>query len=84
MPSITITLTDVEDAALGHVARDQYDWLENLVTWKARVAMDEIIDIELQRMQNDPNVTHVPMDRATIIGQASLMTAAERAALGEE
>jgi hypothetical protein len=84
MPSITITLTDLEDAALGHIARDQYDYLENLVTWQARVATEEIVEIELERMRNDPNITHMPANITTILSQMTMGTAAERAALGEE
>ena len=45
----TITLTEAEHKALGVVAVDQNEWIQNAVHERCRVAMEEIIASEVQR-----------------------------------
>lgn len=45
----TITLTDSEHKALGVVALDQNDWIQNAVKERCRIAIDEIVAAEVQR-----------------------------------
>ena len=45
----TITLTDAQDKALSVVAVDQQDWIENVVFERCRIAIDEIVNAEVQR-----------------------------------
>ena len=45
----TITLTDAENKALGVVALDQNDWIQNAVHERCRIAIDEIVAAEVQR-----------------------------------
>jgi hypothetical protein len=45
----TITLSDAQDKALSVVAVDQQDWIENAVFERCRLAIDEIVNAEVQR-----------------------------------
>jgi hypothetical protein len=45
----TITLTDAQDKALSVVALDQQEWIENAVFERCRLAIDEIVNAEVQR-----------------------------------
>ena len=49
MTTYTITLSDAEDKALGVVAFSQNDWIQNAVKERCRVAIDEIVNAEVQR-----------------------------------
>ena len=50
MATYTITLSDAEDKALGVVAFSQQDWINNAVKERCRIAMEEIIAAEVQRL----------------------------------
>jgi len=50
MAIYTITLSDAEDKALGVVALDAQDWIDNAVKERCRIAMEEIIAAEVQRL----------------------------------
>jgi len=49
MTTYTITLTAAEDAALSAVALSQDDWIQNAVHERARIAIEEIVGITVQR-----------------------------------
>jgi hypothetical protein len=49
MATYTITLSDAEDKALGYVAYSQQDWIDNAVHERCRVAIDQIVNDEVQR-----------------------------------
>lgn len=49
MATYTITLSDAEDKALGVVALNQQDWIDNAIHERCRVAIDEIVNAEVQR-----------------------------------
>lgn len=46
----TITLTDAEDKALGVVALSQKEWIDNAVHERCRLAIEEIVQAEVQRL----------------------------------
>ena len=75
---ITITLTDAEAKALAYVAYDPREWAENAVKERARIAMDEIFQAEVQRMLADPNTTEIPADKEAVVLAADIQSAAER------
>jgi hypothetical protein len=50
MITYTITLTDAEDKALGSVAFSQDAWIQNAVHERCRVAIEEIVNAEVQRL----------------------------------
>jgi hypothetical protein len=45
----TIILTSAEDAALSAVAFSQQDWIQNAVHERARIAIEEIVGITVQK-----------------------------------
>lgn len=45
----TITLSDAENKALGVVAASQQDWIDNAVHERCRIAIEEIVNAEVQR-----------------------------------
>lgn len=75
---INITLTDVEAKALAYVMLDIQEWTENAVKERARIAMEEIFQLEIQRMLSDKNISEIPADKETVVLQANILSAAER------
>lgn len=75
---ITITLTEAEAKALAFVAADPTEWVTNVTHERARIAMDEIFQLEVARMLADPNTTEIPADREAVVLAANLPSAAER------
>ena len=45
----TITLSDAENKALGVVSVSQQEWIDNAVHERCRIAIDEIVNAEVQR-----------------------------------
>ena len=72
----TITLTDAQDKALSIVAVDQQDWIENAVFERCRIAIEEIVNAEVQRKlaANEP----ITGSKDDIVMAADIETAAER------
>lgn len=64
---IIISLTDVEVKALENVMSDPVAWTENAIKERARIAMEEIVALETQRMINDPTITSIPATIEEII-----------------
>ncbi len=75
---IIITLTEAESKALAYVAYSPQEWAENAVKERARIAMDEIFQAEVQRMLADPNTTEIPADKVAVVLAANIQSAAER------
>ena len=80
MKQYTITLTDEEDKAMQYIAYSVQDWLDNAAHNRARQAMDEII---LQHSDKQPKKI-VQEERATIVRNADIKTAAQRQKESEE
>jgi hypothetical protein len=49
MKTYTITLSDAEDKALGVIALSKQEWIENAVKERCRIAIEEIVNAEIQR-----------------------------------
>jgi hypothetical protein len=81
---IIITLTEAEAKALAYVAYDPQEWAENAVHERARIAMDEIFQMEVQRMLSDPSTTEIPADREAVVLAADIQSAADRQNSAEE
>ena len=77
---ITITLTQAEAKALAYVAYSPQEWAENAVKERARIAMEEIFQAEVQRMLADPNTTEIPADREVVVLAANIQSAVDRQA----
>jgi hypothetical protein len=75
---ITISITDVQKRALEHVMYDIKDWVQEAVEFRARVATEELLQEETQRLIKDPNVTTIPANKDEIILNSPIETAKER------
>lgn len=73
-----ITLNEAEVKALSHVAVDPHEWIQNAASERARVAMEEIFQSEVQKMISDPAITEIPADREVVVLAADIVSAAER------
>jgi hypothetical protein len=72
----TITLSDAQDKALSVVAVSQQDWIENAVFERCRLAIEEIVNAEVQRkLAAGESITGSKED---IVLAANVETAAER------
>ena len=49
MAQYTVTLSDAENKALGYYAASQEDWINNAVHERCRIAIDEIVKIEVEK-----------------------------------
>ena len=78
MATYTITLTDAEDKALGVVAFSQDDWIQNAVHERCRIAMEEIIAAEVQRLLGEGKP--ITGSKDDIVMAAPIQSAAERQA----
>jgi hypothetical protein len=72
----TITLTDAQDKALSVVAASQQDWIENVVFERCRIAIDEIVNAEVQRKLAAGET--ISGSKEDIVMAADVETAAER------
>ena len=73
-----ITLTDAEKKALDYVAYDTQEWIQNAASERARIAMEEIFQLEVARMLADPTITEIPADREAVVLAANIQSAKER------
>jgi hypothetical protein len=81
MATYTITLTDAEDKALGFVAFSQQEWIDNAIHERCRIAIDEIVNAEVQRkLANNETISGSKED---IVNAANIQSAAERQAEAE-
>ena len=77
MTRFTITITDVEAAALAHVMADPKEWTQNAISERARIASEELVARETARMLADPNITTIPATAEEIIMAAEPYVASE-------
>lgn len=81
----TITLSAAEDKALSYAALSPQDWIDNAVHERARIAIDEIVQITVQHCLD--NGIQVPATREDIVAYAFangiVKTAAQRQAEAE-
>lgn len=76
MSTITITLSDAEFKALNFVAISAQDWVENLVHERCRIAIEEIVSAEVERITLiGGTITGTKED---IVNAAPIKSAAER------
>jgi len=78
MATYTITLSAAEDKALHVVALSAQDWIDNAVHERCRIAIDEIVNAEVQRKlaANEP----ITGSKDDIVMAANIESAAERQA----
>lgn len=49
MPQYIVTLSEAENKALGSVTLSQQEWIDNVVHERCRIAIDEIVNAEIQQ-----------------------------------
>jgi hypothetical protein len=79
----TVSITDAEKKALEYIALSVQDWIDNVVDNRARIAIDEIYDMEVARMTADPTITSIPADKEAVVLAADIKSAAVRQAEAE-
>ena len=73
-----INLTEAEDKALSIIAIDQNEWIQNAIHERCRIAIEEIVAIEVQRkLEVGEPISGTKED---IVLAADIETAAEREA----
>lgn len=78
MATYTITLSNAEDKALHSVAVSAQDWIDNAVKERCRIAIDEIVSVEVQRkLANGETISGSKED---IVVAADIESAVERQA----
>jgi hypothetical protein len=82
MATYTITLSDAENKALGVVAFSQDDWIQNAVKERCRIAMEEIIAAEVQRLLGEGK--SITGSKDDIVIAAPIQSAAERQAEAQQ
>ena len=81
MAIYTITLSAAEDKALGAVAFSQDDWIQNAVHERCRIAIEEIVAAEVQRLLGEGK--SITGSKDDIVMAAPIQSAAERMAEAE-
>lgn len=76
MVQYTITLSDAENKALGVVAYSQQDWINNAVHERCRIAIEEIVNIEVERTLAAGGT--ISGTKEDIVMNANIESAAER------
>jgi hypothetical protein len=78
MATYTITLSAAQDKALGFVAVSQQEWIDNVVHERCRIAIEQIVAAEVQRLLDAGQpITGTKDD---IVNAAPIKSAAERQA----
>jgi hypothetical protein len=72
----TITLTEAQKKALEFVAYDIQDWIENAVNERSRVAMEEIVLLEVERITSEGG--EISGTKEDIVLAAPIKSARER------
>ena len=72
----TITLSEVQDKALSHIAYDPQDWIENSVFNQCRLAIGEIVEMEVDRIDEENG--ELFGTKEDIVMAANIKSAAER------
>ena len=82
MTTYTITLTAAETSALGYAALSQQDWIDNAVHERARIAIEEIVKITVEKCLETS--TQIPGSRDEMVtlafAQGWVKSAADRQA----
>jgi hypothetical protein len=70
--TITINLDDLEEKCMRFVAASPQDFIQNLVDSRVFAAKQEIYQMEVRRMTEDPSVTNIPADVDAVVSAAEV------------
>jgi hypothetical protein len=82
MATYTITLSDAEDKALHVVVLNAQEWIDNAVHNRCRIAIDEIVNAEVQRLLSEGKP--IIGSKEDIVMAAQIQSAAERNSEAQE
>lgn len=68
MNNYTVTLTDTEKAAMEYIAYDPQDWVENAMKERARLAIEDIVKIAVDKFLEAGQA--IPGSREEIVAAA--------------
>tara|TARA_R100000152_G_C6742881_1_gene166625 strand:- start:85 stop:345 length:261 start_codon:yes stop_codon:yes gene_type:complete len=68
MPNVSINLTETQYKGLEYVSASPQDWADNVVTNRARIAIDEIVKIYTERALDEG--VQIPATRELIVVDA--------------
>jgi hypothetical protein len=66
MVTLSVELTDLEYAALAHIAIDPQDWFQDMVKLRCKNTIHEIANNKIKEMIADPSVKSIPADKEEI------------------
>jgi hypothetical protein len=78
MATYEIILSTAEDKALGYVAVDKDQWIQNAIHERCRIAIEQIVSEEVQRLLSLGQT--IPPSKEEIVNAAPIKSAAERQA----
>ena len=78
MATYTITLNEAQNKALGFIAFSQQEWINNVVTERCRIAIEEIVAAEVERITAAGGT--ISGTKEDIVNAADVETAVERQA----
>ena len=64
--TLSVELTDLEYAALAHIAVDPHDWFQDMVRLRCKNTIAEVADKKIKDMIADPSVTSISADKNVI------------------
>jgi hypothetical protein len=72
MIKYTVELTEAENKAMNYIANTVQEWIDNVVKNRARQAIDDIYNMEVERMVSDPNIESIPADKSQVVLDADI------------
>ena len=78
MTTYTVELTAAEDKAMAYIAYSVQAWIDNAAHNRARKAIEELYDIEVVRMTDDPDIDTIPADKNKVVLDSTQKTAKQR------
>ena len=72
MIKYTVELTEAENKAMEYIANTVQEWIDNAVKNRARQAIDEIYNMEVERMVSDLNIKSIPADKSQVVLDADI------------
>ena len=72
MIKYTVELTEAEDKAMNYISNTVQEWIDNAVKNRARQAIDDIYNMEVERMVSDSNIESIPADKSQVVLDADI------------
>ena len=77
--TLKVELTDLEYAALAHIAVDPHDWFQDMVKLRCRNTISEIAENKIKELIEDPKVDTIPANKellfSNLVSDGTIKTA---------